>query len=163
MDDDVFDDVYDDYKALTEEYLTERAANKRHRPFKNFADWHDHATKRSKNAAKFKIHNGGQETRAYVGNKPMGTFNHNTKYGEITESVIHHLNRISNTGQEEEVKFGNGETLRVHPVTAQNILDLYNKVNDGNQRKISQMIHSGPAGLVKVADFAQEQLKRGNT
>lgn len=80
----------------------------------------------------------------------------------VIESVIHHLNRITNTGQEEEVKFANGETLRVHPVTAKSVLDLYNKVNDGNQRKISQTIQSGSAGLVKVADFAQEQLKRGN-
>jgi hypothetical protein len=159
MDDETFDDVYDDYKALTESHIVER----RHRKFSSFADWHDHATKKSKNRAKFKIHKNGDLTSAFFDGKHMGSFHHHRRYGDLFESVIHHLNRIVTTGEEEEVKFSNGDTLRVHPVTAQMVVNLYNKVNDGNQRKISQMIHSGPAGLVKVADFAQEQLKRGDT
>jgi hypothetical protein len=165
MDDEVLDDVYDDYKALTESHLNERAFgayNRRHRSFASFADWHDHATSRSKNSAKFAVHNNGTLTSATHKGKIMGTYNHAKRQGEIVESVIHHLNRIINVGQEEEVRFANGDTMRIHPVTAKSVLDLYNKVNDGNQRKISQMIQSGPGGLVKVADFAQQQLKRGN-
>jgi hypothetical protein len=162
MDDEILDDVYNDYKALTEAHIVERKANKRHRKFSSFADWHDHATNRNRNTAKFRVHNNGDLTSAFFNGKRIGSYNHRRKYGDLFESVIHHLNRIVNTGEEEEVKFSNGDTLRVHPVTAQLVVNLYNKVNDGNQRKISQMIHAGSAGLVKVADFAKEQLKRDN-
>jgi hypothetical protein len=76
------------------------------------------------------------------------------KRNSVHESAMHQISRIVNGGGENNVMFGNGASAKVHPVTAKAVVDLHSKVNKTNQRKLSELIHSSPKGLEKVAKFA---------
>lgn len=137
MDDEVLDDVYDDYKALTEdiEYVTE--------------------------SHKHKFTYLGGEAKCDCGKylQPDGRIT-DTASGGVNESAMHHINRIMNAGKEDRVIFRNGGSVRVHPVTAKAILDLHKKVNSSNQSKLSALINSSPRGLEKVAKFAMQHVAK---
>jgi len=51
--------------------------------FKDFADWHERADFQGKHETKFKIHDNGNKTSAYKGDKHLGTFHHDKKHGEV--------------------------------------------------------------------------------
>jgi hypothetical protein len=78
------------------------------------------------------------------------------------DSVIRRLQTIVEKGEEAEIKFDNGESSRVHPITAKAIIDLYDQVNTGNQRKLSQKINTSFYGLNSVANFAMTHLRRNS-
>ena len=79
---------------------------------------------------------------------------------ELDEAVIHHLHHIFKTKTSSEVKFKNGSQARINHQTAKAVVDLHSQLNPENKIKIENIVNDSPQGLMKVAQFASENLKR---
>lgn len=92
MPENVLYDVHDDFDALVKgsslekELLGEQNLDERRVPIRkinNYPDWHEQMER--KGEVQFKIHDAGNKTSGYLNGKHLGTFNHQTKSGEILE------------------------------------------------------------------------------
>ena len=114
MDDDVLDDIFDDYNslmsgaALSEDFKPKKVprfgnnsiyvkmkqkqtAIKQNKPIEinNYADWYEHMEKKHGEGISFKLHNSGNTTSAYSSGKHVGSFQHNKKVGStVSEEVL---------------------------------------------------------------------------
>jgi hypothetical protein len=88
----------------------------------------------------------------------------NENYNDINldvleEAVIHRIHHIAKTKQSGDVVFGNGAKSRLEHPQAAHIMKLHTSCTPENKQKIEKLVHSSPAGLQKVSDFAAENLK----
>lgn len=77
----------------------------------------------------------------------------------LEEGAIHKLHHIASSKQGGTVNFKNGATARVEYPQAAHIMKLHSMCTPENKQKVERLVNDSPAGLSKVADFAQENLK----
>jgi len=100
-----------------------------------------------------------------------GAHSHMKGFGQLTKedteldedySVIRTLQGSLETGEPKEVIHG-GASTKVQPATAKNILKLYSVLTQSNQKRVREMLHSGPKDFLKVAKFAQDSARNIGT
>ena len=75
----------------------------------------------------------------------------------VTEGAIDTLRAIVDNKQNMPIKFTDGQ-MKVDLFTASAITKVYDAVNDANKEKLERMMQT-KAGMMKVADFAMDQVK----
>jgi len=64
------------------------------------------------------------------------------------------LMQIIETGESQDVFFEDNLSMKIDPMTAQAIVNLYNNVNTTNKYKIERMVNKDKNSFAKVAAFA---------
>jgi hypothetical protein len=64
------------------------------------------------------------------------------------------LMRIVDSGEPAVIKFYDNLSMKVDVMTAQSIVNLYNKVNAPNKSKIEKMVNKDKVNFAKVAAFS---------
>ena len=73
---------------------------------------------------------------------------------ELTEGVLDQLRKIVKSKSVKSVKFANGKSVKVDMTSANALVQLYNKVNDANKKKMEASIEKSPEMMMKLLDVA---------
>jgi hypothetical protein len=74
---------------------------------------------------------------------------------ELSEgSVWDAIQNIKKTKGAKKVKFDNGSTQLIDMQTANAMVQVYNKVNDQNKKKMIDAIQKSPSAIIKLMDLA---------
>lgn len=78
---------------------------------------------------------------------------------ELTEDVIADLKNIVKRKSAKEVKFSDGDKLRVDMQTANILLKLHDSLNSKNQQTFANAVNKDETGFMKMVDFAYSKVK----
>jgi len=73
---------------------------------------------------------------------------------EISEAVIDDLRKIVKTKGAKDVKFKDGQKLKVDMTTASAMVQVHDKLNSGNAKKFADAINKNENMFMKMLDFA---------
>jgi hypothetical protein len=74
--------------------------------------------------------------------------------------VISNLRNILKDHNAGEVQFKDGKKMRIDAFSASAILQVYDRVNDVNKKKIDDLVNRDKHGLIKILDFAFSKAKK---
>ena len=78
---------------------------------------------------------------------------------ELNEDVIADLKNIVKKKSAKDVKFSDGNTLRVDMQTANILLKIHDSLNSKNQQTFANAVNKDETGFMKMVDFAHSKVK----
>ena len=78
---------------------------------------------------------------------------------ELDESVIKDLEKIVSSKSAKDIKFSDGDTMKVDMQTANLLMKLYGALNDKNKKRVADTLGKDEAGFMKIVDFAWSKAK----
>lgn len=78
---------------------------------------------------------------------------------DLSEDVAADLKKIVSKKQASEVKFADGDSLKVDMQTANVLLKVHDALNDANKKKFADAINKNENMFMKMVDFAWSKVK----
>lgn len=78
---------------------------------------------------------------------------------DLSESVIDDLKKIVSSKTRADVKFSDGNRLKVDMTTASTLLKLHDSLNSKNQQTFANAVNKDETGFMKMVDFAFSKVK----
>lgn len=128
--------------------------------------WHQSSFKRSKTIVTVANKNYERAVKALgddaavAGGNIMVDGDRNFKESvDLSESVIDDLKKIVSSKTRADVKFSDGNRLKVDMTTASTLLKLHDSLNSKNQQTFANAVNKDETGFMKMVDFAFSKVK----
>jgi len=97
---------------------------------------------------------------AYVeGDRRMGDMGGMYEETDLTENTIKDLEKIVKTKSRGEIKFKDGDSIKVDMQTANVLVKVYDALNDPNKKKFEDALGKNETMFMKMVDFAWSKVK----
>ena len=106
------------------------------------------------------IHGQMRTLHAYVeGDRRMGDMGGMYEETDLTENTIKDLEKIVKTKSRGEIKFKDGDSIKVDMQTANVLVKVYDALNDPNKKKFEDALGKNETMFMKMVDFAWSKVK----